>query len=193
MALLASAACAETTSGTCVPMQAAVPLSMPPMKERQQQVTKAIPFAREARCIVHDDRAATVVLIALPDVSPAQITITTLGDGKRGVMPLRVQMLDAQRAVVSDTAFDRFVQRGTQHSLTLHQRDGTTARYLLVGVDAQRLGGSSELVSGTRWVTPLYAAGVAGAYADGRETRISMPFVDDGRLEIRIDRTGATP
>ena len=177
----------------CADMGAAQPLVLPAIKPNRDSASSSFDFPNDARCIAVDTQSrGSALLIVVPDTGPAQITVTTVGDRKRGIMPLRLRTLDAERALLAEMRFDRFVQRGMQHSIALHVRADSPYRYLLIDVDNERLGGSSSLVSGTRFVAPLYAAGVGAVYANGSESTISMPFVDQGRIEVRIERTAST-
>ncbi len=193
MALSANADSAADSSTVCSTVQTIRAMILAaPANRVGARATRKFDFARTASCLADETGTRQALLIALPAGALLQVTAATSGDGKKGMMPLAVSVLDADRNLISSHAFETFLQRGTRYTHSFHRSAGHHGAFLLLEADRTVLGKSRSLVSGVRSTTMWLAGGLLGTYSDGREQVVEIPMKESGKVDIEIERLDST-
>ncbi|MEO8010895.1 MAG: hypothetical protein ABI650_04555 [Dokdonella sp.] len=193
LAFAASALIEARADSPCVGLTAMPALELRALRNRDDASTRrTLDFASVAHCLEDAEARRAAVLVAITARGNVQVNVTALADRKKGLLPLVVSVLDANRQVTSRFDGERFVHRGMRHTLSFHLPDSDESRYLLVEKDRRLVGQSAEpLILGVRstvfWATPA----VVGAYARGNEQTVQLPFADTGKFEVELVRIDA--
>ncbi len=198
LALAVSASLAARADSPCGAIDEMPALELRALRNRVDASTqRTLDFVRVARCLEDADVRRDAVLVAITARGNLQVNVSALADRKNGLLPLMVSVLDANRRVSRRFEGEPFVHRGMRHTLSFHLPDSDAPRYLLVEKDSARLGHSAEpLIMGVRstvvWATPV----VMGAYSNGNEQTVQLPFSETGKFEVelvRVDAGAASP
>jgi hypothetical protein len=150
-------------------------------------VHRVLHFPKDAQCPSDAETSWQAGLVALAD-PPLQVTVSSLGSRKHGMMPIQVTVLDDALKPVRNYRFDAFTQRGSRRSIAFHLDPANTPRFLLIEVDPANLGESESLVAGVSTMVIWAAGGVIGTMINGHEQHLEMPLVESGDIEVEFTR-----
>ena len=127
------------------------------------------------------------MIIALP-APPLQVSIASVAKGKKGLVPVQVTVLGAERNALQHFRFSEFTQRGRRQSVSFHLNPANDPRYLLIETDLEQLGNSGSLVAGVGGTVVVAIPGFFGSFTHGSEQNVEFPYVESGEVDIEFRR-----
>lgn len=150
-------------------------------------IHRILKFPRDSHCSQVQGSGGQAVLIALPE-PPLQVSIASIAKGKKGLVPVQVSVLGAERNALQNFRFSEFTQRGMRQSVSFHLNPANDPRYLLIETDLEQLGNSGSLVAGVGGTVVVAIPGFFGSFTHGSEEKMDFPYVDSGVVDVEFRR-----
>ena len=150
-------------------------------------IHRILKIPRDSHCSLDQGSSAQAVLLELTE-PPLQVSIASIGKPKKGLVPIKITVLDAERIALSQFRFSEFTQRGNRQSMQFHLDPASNPRYVLIETDLEQLGNSGSFVAGVGGRVVVAGPGFFGSFVHGSEKTMDFPYVETGEVDVEFRR-----
>ena len=154
-----------------------------PKEARTHMVSTVV--SQQTSCLAREARTTPYVIYALPaDRADKTLIVGGVLEGFRILSP-GVTLLDAEGRVTRAFAAGEFLYRGPVYSVQFRPRD--TEAYLMVDVDATRIGTRYDAINVGTNTTTISTGYITSNFTTGTEARSSRTFSWEGTVLVTVN------